>query len=198
MESFELVAECRSDLGKNASKRFRLAGQIPAVVYGEKKEPIHVLLNEREIAKFYRQNSRKNVLINLDIQKDGASQKITVLPKKFDRNAISLSIIHVDFIQIDPTHPIRTDVSISFVGVAPGVKKGGNMMTGAAQLRIKSLPADVPNTIEIDLSNLEVGQSIRVRDIPTNGLYEVLTSESEIIVYVEALKGKDATEEVAA
>lgn len=200
METFEFTAQKRSKLGKNDSKKLRLEGLVPAVVYGENCEPLHIVLNAREIAKFYRSHSRENVLVKLAVTGEGStSEEVIVLPKEYSKNAISLEVIHIDFLKIDPKHPLRTDISLNFVGVAPGVKKGGNLMMKLRSLKIRALPDQIPHHIDIDLSTLEVGASLRVKDIDTKDAYQILSSPDEIIVYVESVKGAEAPgSEVAA
>ncbi len=193
MHTLDFEGQERLSSGKNDSKRLRLSGRVPAVVYGEHTDPIHVTLDARELSKFHRNYRHQNVLINMTIKKEDQSAKaVTVIPKEISRDAISLDIIHVDFLMIDPTHPIRTDVRLEFLGIAPGVKKGGNLMVAHRDLKIRSLPADVPNTIEIDLTNLEVGGSLRVRDLDTKGVYQILNPQDEIIVLVESTKAVEA------
>ena len=190
METFTFTAQKREKLGKNDSKQLRQSGFVPAVVYGENSDPLHVTLNAREIGKFYRSHSRENVLIKLSVaSSNGSTEEVTVLPKEYSKNAISLEVIHVDFLKIDPKHPLRTDVSLNFVGTAPGVKKGGNLMLKIRSLKIRALPDQIPHHVDIDLSSLEVGSSIRVKDIDTKDAYQILSAPEDIIAYVESLKG---------
>jgi large subunit ribosomal protein L25 len=194
MQTIELKAEARTELGKNRSKQFRKNGLTPAVIYGGSDQPSHITVDSREIAKFYRNHGKNNVLVKIVVN----NTEFTAFPKEFTKDALSQQIIHVDFLKIDPTHTIRADIQFKFIGTAPGVKKGGQMMTKLRQVKIKSLPHNVPEFIEVDLSNLEVGQSIRIKDMDTKGLYEIESPGNEIIVFVEALKAADTPAEAAA
>jgi large subunit ribosomal protein L25 len=193
METIQIEAKKRNDLGKNKSKQMRKHGNIPGVVYGEQKEPIHITVDAREAGRFFRNPNNKNALISLNIQDESSTNGVTVLSKKVDRDAISQEIIHLDFIQVDPKHPIKTEVALKFTGSAPGVKKGGNIFYNIRKVNIQCLPHSIPAVIEVDLSPLEVGTSLRIRDVST-GDFKILTSPDEIIVYVESTKSSAAAE----
>ncbi len=194
MHTLTFEVDQRLSSGKNAAKQLRFSGFVPGVVYGEHTDPIHVTINGREMSKFHRDYRRENVLITMKIKNaDHSVKEVTVIPKEISRDAISLDIIHVDFLMIDPSHPIRTEVRIEFQGTAPGVKKGGNLMISHRNLKIRSLPADVPQSIAVDLSNLEVGQTIRIRDLALDKI-QILHPADEIIVLCESTKVQEAAE----
>ena len=186
METIELQAETREKFGKNFTKQLRKSGFIPAVVYGLKSDPQHVQLNAREFGKIYRKYRDQSVLITLQ----AAGQEWSVISKDVVKDAITLDILHVDFQKIDVTKEVRAEVKLKMVGVAPGVKLGGNLRIKMDRVRILSLPHQIPNHIDIDLSVLGLDKSIRVRDIDTKGHYQILTTPEEIIVLVEAFKAQ--------
>ncbi len=191
MQTIELAAKARTELGKNYSKQFRKNGSTPAVVYGAKSEPAHILVDSKEVGKFYRNYSKQNVLVKITINNNGSTSEVTAFLKEFAKNHLTQEILHVDFMKVDETHPIKADIQLKFIGAAPGVKKGGQLMTKLRQLKIKALPQNIPDTIDIDLSTLEVGQSIRVKDIDTKGLFNIEVPGNEIIILVESLKAAE-------
>ena len=192
METVELQAEIRDRFGKNKTKQLRKQGFIPAVVYGLKSDPCHVQLNAREFGALYRRYRNQNVLITLK----AGDKQWSVLSKSVDKDVLTRDIIHVDFQKIDTNQAVRAEVQLKMVGVAPGVKMGGNLRVKIDHILVRSLPNNIPNYIEIDLSVLGLGASIRVRDIDTKGQYDILTIPEEIVVLVES--PEKSKEEVAA
>jgi large subunit ribosomal protein L25 len=109
-------------------------------------------------------------------------------------HAVNETILHVDFLQLHADKPIKMEVPVRFVGTAPGVQKGGKLIPKLRRLAVKALPADMPDYIDVDVSNLDMGKSIKVGDVPV-GNFTIHNSPANPIASIEiprALRGKGA------
>lgn len=192
MQTATLEANTRENLGKNTTKQIRKAGKMPGVVYGNKTEPLHIEFEASAVEKIFRTTKNHNTLITLQVKEGEKVRELTVLPREMSKDAISQKFIHIDFFLIDIAEPIKTVVKLKFVGVSPGVKMGGNMSHNLVSLKIRSLPREVPDFIEIPLGVLELGTTFKVRDLNLGEGIEILNDGHETIVRVDALKGQEA------
>jgi large subunit ribosomal protein L25 len=185
MELVTLQAAVREKSGKSEAKKVRNAGLIPAVVYGEKKEPISVSIDPRNLIKIFKGPLGKNTVIQLDITDATGTRPESVLAYNVVYSPIALELQHVDFLIIDPLKPIKAVVHIETFGVSPGVKRGGVYRQNFTHIEVRALPTKIPPAIRIDLALLDLGSVIKVRDLAHDG-FEILTTPEEIVVHVEA------------
>lgn len=182
MEEVVFNASPRSIVGKQV-RALRREGGLPAVIYGRNFEPINVTLNLREATKTLSTVTSSHIVtINVD------GKKYNALVRDRQRHPVSGLLLHVDFQRVSMTEKLRTSVVIALEGEAPAVKEfGGVVVTGLESLEVESLPGDLPERIEVDLSNLrEVGDAVYVRDIQLPSAVEVLTDPEEMVVLVTA------------
>lgn len=184
METVTLKATVREKSGKSEAKKVRDLGCVPAVVYGEKKEPLAVAIDPRHLLKIFKGPLGKNTLIVLEIEEPGVSLKENVMSYNVVFDPISLAIQHVDFLAVDLAKPIKAVVHIETFGVSPGVKRGGIYRQNFQHIEVKALPNKIPASIRIDLGTLDLGSVIKVRDLPQEG-FEILTTPEEIVVHIE-------------
>ncbi len=190
MEQQVVVAQERDNLGKTATKLLRAKGLVPGTVYGASKDPISVTVEKRELIKVYRGPKGRNALISLQIN-GGVTE--SVISYRIDRNPLSLEIEHVDFLRLDPSKPVKVVVPLKLVGVAPGVKLGGMMMQNFSSITISAVPSNIPECVEVDLSNLGVNQGIKVKSLE-NDQFKIESNRELVIVQVNAKGGKAAAE----
>ena len=163
MELIELNAKTRETKGKGAARKLRDSKAIPAIVYGEKKDPIMLSIDTVEFVKIIRDHGNTGLFFNLKIE--GGIQK-SVMLKEVQMDAFSLEYLHVDLQEVDMDHTVSVTVPVETSGVCPGVKTGGGMLQLIRrELEIICKPTDMPESIVIDVSGLDIGDSIHVNEI---------------------------------
>jgi len=162
MTDFTLNAESRSDLGKGASRRLRrLAAQVPAVIYGGEQAPESISLMAKEIAKLLENEAAYAHVIELNV----GGTKQSVLIKALQRHPAKGHVLHADFVRVVAGQKLTATVAIHFMNQEAAVKKGGEISHVVSELEISCLPADLPEFIEVDLANAEVGTIIHLSDV---------------------------------
>jgi large subunit ribosomal protein L25 len=162
MNDFTLNAQARTDLGKGASRRLRrLAAQVPAVVYGGGKEAVSITIEAKEIAKLFENEAAYSHVIELNV--DGAKQNVIV--KAMQRHPAKQFIMHADFIRVVAGQKLTAIVPVHFINEEAPVKKGGEISHTASELEVSCLPKDLPEFIEVDLANAEIGTIVHLSDL---------------------------------
>lgn len=178
MAEVALQAEVREERGKGPARRLRAAGKVPGTVYGRGMDAVAVKVDARELAHTLSTDAGANVLIDLKV---GTETHLT-LARSLDKHPIRGTILHVDFLKIARDVAITVDVPIHFDGEARGVKEGGVLEHHLWQLHVECLPGNVPERINIDVSNMDIGSLIRVADVQIPEGVTMLTPEEDIIV----------------
>ncbi len=157
-----LSADTRTATGKGANRKLRVQGRIPAVVYGKGRDPLSVALDPRALEALLRKSGAGlNTLIDLSV----SGRTDTVLIKELQRHPVHGRYLHVDFFQVDLTQKITVSVPIHFTGKARGVEFGGILDHPLREIEVECLPRAIPEFVEVDVSALEIGQSIHVSDL---------------------------------
>ena len=160
-----LKAQVREETGKEISRKLRAQGLIPAILYGPSVQPIPLVVNPTAVLKILEKEQAASSFLDLEITDGKNSQIKKVLIKDVDFHPATDQLIHVDFYQITVGKELTLDVPIVIVGKAKGVEKGGVLEQNLRELTISCLPKLVPSHIEIDVANLDIGDSIHVADI---------------------------------
>lgn len=176
-----LNGKLRDEKGKGASRRLRSQGGLPAVLYGQ-KDNLSLMVNPKELKKIMDAKG-KNALIHLNIDGDSRKDR-TVLLKNYQTHPLRTNWVHVDFLEIDMTHKIKIDVPLKFVGVSAGEKKGGIANHILRNLHVECLPSDIPESIEVQMAEVELDQVIHVSDLKISDKIRVLNRPSEAVVSV--------------
>ena len=181
MPDFVLTALLREERGKNANRRLRATGQIPAIVYGRAIDPISVAIDPREVFSILHSESGRNTVFKLKINE----KQMDVLIRELQVDPIRGHLLHADFQTISMDEKRAFSVPIDPVGEAEGVKGGGILDIVVREIEVECLPTDVPDHIPVDISDLEVGQAIRVRDLEiTAEGFEVLSDQDLVLLTV--------------
>ncbi len=175
-----LRAEKRDGSGKGVARKLRAAGGVPGVLYGGGMDALPLAVDSKDLYHVLHTGAGANVLV--DLQVDG--KKHLVLAREVQRDHIRGRFIHVDFLAIRRDERITIDVPIRVIGEAPGVKTGGVVEHHLWDLHLECLPGDVPEAIEADVSSLELGDGLKVGDIPPPAGVTILTSLDELILSV--------------
>ncbi len=161
---FEIIAESRTTLGKSPSRRARsLSNKVPAVVYGANKPNLHIELDHNQFTRKLKNESFYSHILSLNV--DGQVNKVVL--KALQRHPFKQQIMHADFLRISETDKLTLQVPIHFKGenTAPGAKKGGVISHLMTTIEITCLPADLPEFIEVDVSNLDIDESIHLSEL---------------------------------
>lgn len=176
MKSVAIKGELRSSLGKKDSKKLRAEEKAPAVLYGG-ETPIHFAVDFAEMRQLI---YTPNVFL-IDLNIDGKTYK--AIMQDIQWHSVEEVILHVDFLQIAEDKPIKVAVPVKISGHAKGIRVGGKLNTNLRRLKVKALAADLPDTIDIDVTKLGLGQSIKVADLKSDKV-EFLDQKSNVIVSV--------------
>jgi large subunit ribosomal protein L25 len=167
-----LSAEARASTGKGPNRRLRAAGQIPAVIYGKGSDSESVTLDPKSLETLlHKSGAGLNTLIDLSV----AGRTDTVLVKELQRHPVSGRYLHVDFFRLDLTQKVTVSVPIHFTGKAKGVEFGGILDHPLREIEVECLPRSIPEFIQVDVSALEVGDSIHVSELQLPPDVEVMT-----------------------
>jgi large subunit ribosomal protein L25 len=182
-----LEAVDRETRGKNEARRLRAGGRIPAVVYGgDKPEGKPIAVDPKILSRILHSELGANTLIALKMP--GAADA-RVLVKEYQLDPVSHQLLHADFYRVAMDKPIRVTVPVVTRGEAPGVKQQGGILDFVhREVEIECLPADIPEHIEVDVSELMIGQSIRVRDVLVAVKWTPISDPDMMLVHVIALK----------
>ncbi|MBA4422916.1 MAG: hypothetical protein C0390_07395 [Syntrophus sp. (in: bacteria)] len=172
MEATELKACIRKESGKGPARRFRQEGLIPAVYYGRGEAAIHLSVNTADLTKIIKRK-RENIFIKLLIEGEKRLEKLSLI-KELQIEPVSRRFYHVDFYEIRMDHKLTIDIPLHFVGAPIGVLNGGELQHLKRDLKVSCLPSDLPESIDIDVSGLDIGSSIKVQDIMVPKGIEVL------------------------
>lgn len=164
MEIFELKTSERKSTGKGPARALRRQGLIPAVLYGPETESTLLTVSPLDIDTIYKQSAGEHVVLNLIIENDGTQNK-TVMIKELQTGPVTGQYLHVDFYEISLEQEVVLKVSVELTGRPKGVERGGFLQLVRHKLEISSLPADVPDKIHVDVSELDIGDSVHVEDI---------------------------------
>jgi large subunit ribosomal protein L25 len=164
LELIELTAKLREKSGKGAARKLRSNNEIPAIIYGSKKESKMLSLGTIEFDRIIRKNGSMGLFFNLKVEGDSGKEKIVML-KDMQMDTFGLNYLHVDLHEVDMDTNVTVSVQVEAVGVSKGVKAGGFLQVIRRELDVVCKPADTPNTIRIDISDLDVGDAIHVEEI---------------------------------
>ncbi len=160
---FEFVAESRGQSGSSVARRARRQGNVPAVIYGGASEPQLLVLNHNDVIKHLEHEAVYSHV--LDVTVDGKTEKAIL--KGVQRNPARFQILHLDFLRVNASDVVKVHVPLHFVNesTSVGAKKGGIAAHSLVDLEVTCLPFDLPEFIEVDLANLDVGGTIHLSDI---------------------------------
>ncbi|TDF91595.1 50S ribosomal protein L25 [Paenibacillus piri] len=172
-------AEERRSGTKSERKGLRAKGKIPAVLYGSKVNSIPIAIDEKQLTTLLRSNP--HAIIELDVPQLG---KQNVMINEVQRDSISRNVLHVDFHQINMDEPVTTTVRLDFTGDAAGVKAGGILQIQHHEIDIRCLPKHIPASIEVDISELEIGSNVLVSELKVPASVEIKTDMNDVLATV--------------
>lgn len=180
MKAISISGSLRENVGKKDAKLNRRAGLIPCVVYGG-KDQIHFTVPEVDFKPLI--FTPLTYTVNLDV----AGKKIHAVLQEVQYHKVDGTILHVDFLEIDPAKPVVMHIPVIFTGIPQGVLKGGKLVKKARKLKVRSLIADMPDDITVDLTKLEIMDHCKVSDLNIENL-ELLDPKNTVIAFVKSTR----------
>jgi large subunit ribosomal protein L25 len=191
-----VAAEPRPARGKNEARRLRARMRIPAVVYGAGKEPVAVSVSPKEIEKILHSSSGVNTIFNLDIQ---GVETTPVMVVDWQHDPVKSNLLHIDMKRVDLTKRLHVKVPVHTTGNPVGVKEqGGLYEVVSREIEIECLPDEIPESFNVDVSALRIGQSLRAGDIPLSGSMKLLSPADLVVSHVVVTRGSVETAEAPA
>jgi large subunit ribosomal protein L25 len=194
MAEVKLPAERRTEVGKGAARRARAAGRVPGIVYGKGMEPVAVEVSRRELVTAFHSDAGMNTLLDIELE----GKTTLALARELQRDPVKGTLLHVDFVKIDAKQAVEVEVPVHVIGEAPGQKEGGVLEHPLFQLHVRCLPLEVPESIEVDVSSLNIGDALRVQDITTDDKFEILNDPEAAVVAVAAPVSEEELEAMEA
>lgn len=194
MAEIKLPAQRRAGTGKGGARKVRAAGRVPAVVYGRGMESTPIDVDRRDLVSALLTDAGMNVL--LDIELDG--DNVLALTRELQRDPVKGTLLHADFVKVDRSREIDVDVPAHLTGSAPGVSEGGVLEQPLHALGVRCRPGDVPEAIEVDISSLGIGDSLRVGDLPAGLDYTITSDPETVIVHIAPPITEEALEAMVA
>ncbi|HQU96146.1 MAG: 50S ribosomal protein L25 [Saprospiraceae bacterium] len=191
MNTIAINGNKRNEVGKKATKAVRSSNSIPCVLYSSAKENIHFHTTEAEVKNLVFTPEFKVAELNID------GVQVNAILKDIQFHPVKDNIIHIDFLQLVEKHPVIVEIPLKTKGSSPGVKIGGKLMQSIRKVKVKTVPENLVNELFIDISSMELGQSLRIKDIIIPEGIEVMQNGSIPVVSIEvprALKSAAAAE----
>lgn len=186
-----LTAEMRTELGSRPAGRFRRAGRLPAVVYGHQADPLSVTVSARELEHILHGESGANTLITLKL--DGEDS--LALARQIQRDPTRGDLVHVDFVRVRRDETVSAEVPLHTEGDVPGVRAGGLLEQLLFHVTVEAKPGDIPTEIIVDVSELELGDQLRVADLPVPTGVLLQHEGDELVAQVTVPRGMAEGEE---
>ncbi len=195
MQQIVVEAQRRVPGGKNANRRLRTSGKIPAVVYGAGREPLPLVVDPSAITDILHSQSGHNTIFAVSVE---GGAKSNVMVKDYQLDPVRGNIIHADLYEIAMDQLLKLTVDVEMVGEAEGVKLDGGIMDVVTRsLEVECLPADIPKSIPVDVSHLKINDYIRVKNLPVDPKVKIL-SDAEVVIVTIVPPVKEEVVEVAA
>jgi len=186
-----LKVETRDGRGKGAARQLRREGSIPGNLYGRELDSISVKADEREFAALVSAISVENTIVELSVDDDAPRR---VLIREIQRHPVRPDFLHVDFYEIRAGERLKVNVPVNLVGTPIGVRNGGTLQQVRHELEIECLPSEIPPSFEVDISELEIGDSLHISDVDAGGL-DILEDAGRTICTVAAPRVVETVEE---
>lgn len=197
MSIVEIEASPRESKSKGYLNQIRSRGLVPGVVYGKQIGSVGIEFEEKELDGILRRHGR-NTLIDMRIKSNGKKgKKYTVMVKELQYQPMKNQMLHVDFQQISLKDEITTTVGLAVTGEAPGVKAGGHLSQTLRQLEVSCRATAIPDTIEVDVSGLDIGDALHVSDLTVPEGVRVLNDPETLVISVAAPRRAEETAEAA-
>jgi len=188
--------QAREERGKGPAGRLRAEGKVPGIVYGMGKDSFAIAVEPRNIELILRSETGFNTIFNLSLGGADKNAKRAVMLKDLQRDPVTDRLVHVDFVRVDLDSKVTVDVPVRIVGESIGVRvEFGTMDVITRSVQVECLPNDIPDALELDVSELHVGQHASVADLVTGEGVTLLTAEDTTILNIAHQRAEEVVEE---
>jgi large subunit ribosomal protein L25 len=194
LEQFEINATVRKKTGNGPARVLRRDGRIPAVLYGPQTEPVLLSVNVKELELILKKSSIGSVILELVIQ-NGKKVTKPAMIKEFQSHPVSGQFLHIDFYEIDMQRKINVMIPITTTGISKGVELGGLLQIIRREIEVFCMPGDIPEAFEIDITDLDIGDSVHVDEIQLGDNIEKAADVNFTVVTVLSPKVEEVAEE---
>jgi large subunit ribosomal protein L25 len=192
MKSVSLKAFPRQQLRRNKVKKLRTAGRVPATIYGGRRTAQNLEVQLVELEELIHHSVSENLLVDLTVEGDATPQRLALV-QDVQHNPLTGKVLHIDFHEVSADELVTITVPVEPIGEAVGVKSGGGVLEHVLfKLKIRALPKDIPEVINLDVSALEIGQSVHIGEIPAIAGVEILGSKEAPVFTVAAPIAEEA------
>src|ERR1039458_9903309 len=190
METFTVEGNIRETRGKNAARRTRMTGMVPAVLYGARKESLSLRMSEKQVARILRSETGHNTIFSVSVA--GGSEERAML-KDWQVDPVTNKLLHVDLLRIAMDVRMRVRVPVHTFGEPQGVKmQGGVFEMVTREVELECLPGDIPEEFRVDISDYMIGRQLRARDLPfDHAQIKLLTDPARVLAHVVMLKKEE-------
>jgi large subunit ribosomal protein L25 len=183
MNLIEIAVERRQSVGKNEARRARAAGKVPAVVYGAKKETVPIFVESQALTDAFRKGAGENAIYLLRLA--GTDQARHAMIKELSRDPVSRKVLHVDFLRVLMDVKVRVSVPLELTGTPVGVKQDGGILDFVTrEIEIECLPGEIPAHVPVDVSEIHMGESLRVGQIAAPAGIKILEDPAKVVAHV--------------
>jgi len=194
LELIELKVTTRTKTGNGPARVLRREGKIPAILYGPETASVMLSIPAKDFEKALKESTASQPIFNLMVE-GGSASPHTVMIKELQTSPLSRKSLHVDFYKIDMDRKIRVNVPIVTTGKSMGVELGGFLQIVRRELEVLCLPMEIPDVIEIDVTDLDIGDSVHLEDIPLEGNIEIPTDANFTVLTVLSPTKEEEPEE---
>jgi large subunit ribosomal protein L25 len=193
LELYELTANVRKSTGKGISRALRRQGLMPGVLYGPKSGPIPISVDTLDIERLFKHSGSNQAPLNLTI-KNGESVKKTAMIKDLQLHPVSRRFLHIDLYEVAMDKKIQVKVPVVLTGMAKGTEAGGTLQLIRREIDVLCFPLDIPEFITIDVTEMEIGDSIHIEEVPVTGNIEILSDTNFTVVTVSGAMADEHAE----
>lgn len=190
MEILDLTATMRTSVGNSPSRALRREGNIPAVLYGPGSESVSLSISSLDLERALKKASVSQIVFNMSVQNAQTGSR-TAMIKDLQIHPMSRKFLHVDFYEISKDRKITVDVPVVVKGKSKGIEEGGMLQIIRRDIEVLCLPFDVPKSIQIDITDLEIGDSIHVKDLKIDGNVEIPAETNYTILTILSTKSDE-------
>jgi large subunit ribosomal protein L25 len=195
MEQIVIESKKREETGKGSNRKLRRAGRIPAVLYGHKNETVSLEVDPKDIFKILHSDSGENTIFGLNVP---GRERLNCLIKEYQLEPVSHSLLHADFYEVAMDKTLEVKVPLEAKGEPYGVRtEGGLMDLVHRELHVECLPGDIPESIEVDVTDLKIGDMIRVRDLVVSDKIKILDDPDTVVIAIEHPRAEEEVATVA-
>ncbi|MDD5556621.1 MAG: 50S ribosomal protein L25 [bacterium] len=198
MARIKLSAKVRGERGTREARRIRRRGEIPGILYAQGRESLPIGMDGKEIQKIIRGRGGEHAIIDLEVAGGGSEKPLTetVIVKEVQRDRLKDTVLHVDFAAISMTETLTAEISVVDTGTAAGIAQGGILEQILREVEVECLPADLPEQLAVDVSALDIGDGIKVKDITLPPGVKIL-NDPELTVFTVSVPKVEKVEEAA-